>query len=100
MEDYIKEHGIDVTKEQIALELANAHAEMVDMDKEGVHHLLDPYQVTHYHWEVFKKYNIPHYIFGGSVRVNPFSDDSPVHPTDLLAFLWCSGCDEDPYEWW
>jgi hypothetical protein len=100
LQDYIEDNGLNVTMDEIALELANMHARYVNLDDSGIHHLLSAKQVADYHHKVFADYGIPRYIFGGTMRIIPFPKmgrwEPPTLPDDAYAFFWCEGCDSTP----
>jgi hypothetical protein len=101
--------------EEIGRALAAAHIDAVRADNTHIPHLLSPHQVADYHHEVFKKYHIPPYLFGGTLPAGLYIPDigggillfgvyAPT-PTgwgpmmldaDTYSFLWCQSCDTQP----
>ena len=97
--NYIHDHELDISMEQIGADLAIAHAFAVDNDTDGIANLLSPQQVAEYHHEVFGRYGIPAYIFGGThnvplVYVPVANGWQPVmFDANSYSNLWCDGCD-------
>ncbi|MEJ2046097.1 MAG: RHS repeat-associated core domain-containing protein, partial [Reinekea sp.] len=99
---YLKSHSLDISMEEIGLNLAMAHANAVDLDQRGVPNLLSPNQVAGYHHEVFGRYGIPKEIFGGTLEVplivvpSTGGWDHPIFSPNSYSVFWCSNCDSTP----
>jgi hypothetical protein len=115
LSSYISDHDLFVSMEEIGRALAYAHARAVRADQTRIPHLLSPHQVANYHHKVFDKYNIPSYLFGGTLPAGLYIPDigggillfgvyaptptgwSPVMlDADTYSSWWCQGCDTQP----
>ncbi len=90
LEVHIKDNNLSVSMQQIATDMALAHANAVIRDPNN---LLSSQQVATYHHTVFAKYDIPPGIFGGTH--NPIAPKGALPPAGSYDFMWCRGCDSN-----
>jgi hypothetical protein len=87
--------GQTIDEQQLGIEIMNGHVQTTDNDGAGIPHLLSKRQITNYHVDVFKRYGLPGYTFGGA----PFGTESVsggFFEWLLGDWLWCPDCDKVP----
>jgi len=112
LSSYIDDYNLSVSMKEIGEELARAHVRSIDEDKLNIPFLLSPRQVADYHHDVFDDYNIPPYLFGGTLPAGLYIPDlfggiilfgayapvpdgwSPMmFDANVYSNMWCEGCD-------
>lgn len=81
--------GISIDPHQVGMRVINAHIEAINLDRSGVHGLLNPQQIAAYHHNVFSEYGLPNTTFGGT----PLTGH--VYEANVTSLIWCGGCDND-----